>query len=29
VISRRLMLSTLDVSAVNVRLETPIDEAEA
>ena len=29
VISRQLMLSTLDVSAVDVRLETPIDEAEA
>lgn len=29
VISRQLMLSTLTVSAVDVRLETPIDEAEA
>lgn len=27
--SRQLMLSTMDVSAVDVRLETPIDEAEA
>jgi hypothetical protein len=29
VISRQLMLSTWNVSAVDVRLETPIDEAEA
>lgn len=29
VISRQLMLSTLTVSAVDVRVETPIDEAEA
>lgn len=29
VFSRQLMLSSLDVSAVDVRLETPIDEAEA
>lgn len=29
VISRQLMLSTWIVSAVDVRLETPIDEAEA
>jgi hypothetical protein len=29
VISRQLMLSSVDVSAIDVRLETPSDEAEA